>query len=214
MEEGDFIVTPQMAWHDHANPTDQPIIWLDALDAPLIQLLEQIIFENYELPTQPITYTSEQIGLLYGSVRPMAELDTAYYHYRWRDVYPVLQTMVQRNYGLHHFDGYVLEYRNPVSGGPTLPTMQCALHLFKPGQKTDCHRHTSTTIYHVFRGSGSTVIENMRFDWETGDSFVVPLWHAHYHLNRSSIEDAILFSLSDAPVLRALNLYHEAPCTT
>ena len=49
---------------------------------------------------------------------------------------------------------------------------------------------------------------NQRFDWRQGDSFVVPLWYAHRHTNSSS-DEAILFSMSDAPALKALDLYRE-----
>jgi len=36
----------------------------------------------------------------------------------------------------------------------------------------------------------------------------VPVWHAHRHQNSSS-DEAILFSMSDAPALKALGLYRE-----
>jgi gentisate 1,2-dioxygenase len=61
----------------------------------------------------------------------------------------------------------------------------------------------------VFRGTGASEIGKQRFEWEQGDSFVVPLWYDHRHLNRSPSEEAILFSMSDAPVLKALDLYRE-----
>jgi gentisate 1,2-dioxygenase len=32
MHEGDFIITPPWAWHDHGNPSNEPIFWLDGLD--------------------------------------------------------------------------------------------------------------------------------------------------------------------------------------
>jgi gentisate 1,2-dioxygenase len=61
----------------------------------------------------------------------------------------------------------------------------------------------------VFRGTGTTQVGERRFDWEQGDSFVVPLWYDHGHHNRSSSDEAILFSMTDAPVLKALDLYRE-----
>ena len=64
----------------------------------------------------------------------------------------------------------------------------------------------------MFRGKGTTQIGERRFDWERGDSFVVPLWYAHRHSNRSSSEEAILFSMSDTPMLKALDLYREEAC--
>jgi len=63
-------------------------------------------------------------------------------------------------------------------------------------------------MYHVFRGRGTTQIGEQSFEWQQGDTFVVPLWYAHRHMNLSS-DDAILFSMSDAPALKALDLYRE-----
>ena len=40
MHEGDFIITPPMAWHDHGNPGEDPIFWLDGLDIPVVQFLD------------------------------------------------------------------------------------------------------------------------------------------------------------------------------
>jgi gentisate 1,2-dioxygenase len=40
---------------------------------------------------------------------------------------------------------------------------------------------------------------------------VVPLWSWHSHQNRSKDEEAILFSMSDIPVMEALQLYREEP---
>jgi gentisate 1,2-dioxygenase len=64
-------------------------------------------------------------------------------------------------------------------------------------------------LYHAFRGRGTTVIDGQRFDWEKGDSFVVPLWHWHEHANRADGEEAILFSMNDAPMLKPFGLYRE-----
>jgi len=37
---------------------------------------------------------------------------------------------------------------------------------------------------------------------------VVPLWYTHHHTNTAS-DDVILFAVSDAPLLRGLELYRE-----
>src|SRR5499427_9170523 len=34
MFPGDLVLTPNWTWHDHANDTDAPMIWLDGLDTP------------------------------------------------------------------------------------------------------------------------------------------------------------------------------------
>ena len=49
-----------------------------------------------------------------------------------------------------------------------------------------------------------------RFDRSRGDFFVLPPWAWHEHVN-STGEEAILFSIQDAPIMRALSLYREQP---
>lgn len=34
MEEGDFLTNPNWTWHEHVNNSDQPVLWIDALDPP------------------------------------------------------------------------------------------------------------------------------------------------------------------------------------
>jgi gentisate 1,2-dioxygenase len=208
MEEGDLILTPQLSWHDHTNDSGKPIIWLDGLDIPLVQSLQQLLFEPHPEYAQPIEKTSDELTLLSIDTRLAAAPATEFFHYKWGDTHRRLNALVQAA-SPDRFDGYLLEYQNPKTDGPTMPTIQCALSLLRPGQETEAHRHTSTAIYHAFRGRGSSFVGEERFDWEAGDSFVVPLWYPHRHSNRAASEEAILFFMSDAPVLKSLGLYRE-----
>lgn len=212
MEPGDLILTPKLSWHDHSNDAEEPILWLDGLDFPLVQALHQVMQERYSERRQPIEKTSEEVmDQLGASLRHGMPL-TDFFHYKWRDTEKALHALIQSPAARDRFDGYLLEYRNPLTGGPTMTTIQCAVQLLSAGDETEKHRHTSTVIYHVFRGKGATQIGERRFDWEQGDSFVVPLWYDHRHLNRSTSDDAVLFSMSDAPMLKALDLYSEEAC--
>jgi len=209
MEPGDLILTPKLTWHDHSNDSQQPMIWLDGLDFPLITALHQVMQERYSERRQPIEKSSEEVmSRLGSSIRHGLPL-TDFFHYKWRDTEQALHALTADISRRNPCDGYLLEYRNPLTGGPTMTTIECAVQLLSPGDRTKTHRHTSTVIYHAFRGSGITQIGGRSFEWEQGDSFVVPLWHQHCHLNRSASDEAILFSMSDAPVLRALDLYRE-----
>ena len=82
--------------------------------------------------------------------------------------------------------------------------------MIRAGEQTQAHRHTSSVIYHAFRGPGRTITDGEALEWETGDTFVVPLWCSHHHEN-SSTEPSILFSISDRPVMDQLGLYREEP---
>ncbi len=209
MEDGDLILTPRWAWHEHAHEGDEPMIWLDGLDVPFIQSLQVISFESYAERRIPVQHNPYDSGH-YGLARPLTTEETkpsAPLHYRWRDIFPALKRLAEG--APHPYDGFAMEYVNPLTSGSTLPTLSCCIQLLRPGQRTECHRHTSTVLYHVFRGSGTTVINGQAFHWEQGDSFVVPLWHWHEHANRSSSEDAIVFTMNDAPMLKPFGLYRE-----
>jgi gentisate 1,2-dioxygenase len=168
--------------------------------------------ERYSERRQAIERSSEEASEELGASLQHGVPLGDFFHYKWRETEPMLQALAQRPAARDRFDGYLLEYRNPLTRGPTLTTLQCAVQLLRPQDETKTHRHTSTVIYHVFRGLGSTQIGERSFDWEQGDSFVVPLWYDHRHWNRSSSENAILFSMSDAPALKALDLYREEAC--
>ena len=209
MEPGDLILTPKLTWHDHSNESKEPIVWLDGLDFPLVTALHQVMQERYPERRQPIEKSSEEVMSHLGDALRNGVARGEFFHYKWRDTEKTLRELTAAPAARDRFDGYLLQYRNPLTNGPTMTTIQCAVQLLPRADETETHRHTSTVIYHVFRGSGTTQIGERRFDWEQGDSFVVPLWHAHRHLNRSSSDEAILFSMSDAPMLKALDLYRE-----
>ena len=208
MEEGDLILTPQWTWHEHAHEGKEPMVWIDGLDVPFVHSLQVISLEPYREKRFPVKSSSDQ-SPVYGMTRPVAGQETPPppLHYRWRDTYPNLQRLAEGT--PHPFEGAALDYVNPLTGGPTLPTLCCRMQMLRPGIRTKVHRHTSTSIYHAFRGSGTTVINGESFHWEKGDTFVVPLWSWHEHANRSAKEDAILFSMHDEPVLKAFGLYRE-----
>ncbi|MDX3898944.1 MAG: cupin domain-containing protein [Sphingobium sp.] len=47
MAPGDVVLTPQWHWHGHANYSDSPAFWIDFLDVPLVQNLENMFFEHH-----------------------------------------------------------------------------------------------------------------------------------------------------------------------
>ena len=40
MHPGDFILTPSWTSHDHGNPSRTPVVWLDGLDVPIVNLFD------------------------------------------------------------------------------------------------------------------------------------------------------------------------------
>lgn len=210
MAEGDLILTPNWTWHEHHNESEDPIIWLDGLDGPLIQSLNVLFFEDSAMPEQPITrVTGESLSRLGFARAPKhdeAQFRGMPFRYAWPDTYNALKILSETDRDPH--DGTLLRYINPATGGYTYPTMSCEIQLFRPKEITRLHRHTSTSIYHVFKGRGRTAVGERYLEWSKGDSFVIPLWQWHSHQNPFD-EEAILFSINDRPVMETLQLYRE-----
>ncbi|HZU89020.1 MAG TPA: cupin domain-containing protein [Stellaceae bacterium] len=191
MLPGDLILTPNWSWHDHANDTDAPMIWLDGLDTPLVRMLEAGFYEEYHRERQDLDTGADPSPWHY----PMAEMRAA------------LERLAAANSG-DAADGIVLEYADRRTGGPVMPTIACHMQLLRPGEKTRAWRRVCCTNYHVIEGAGYSLVGDRRLDWEDKDVFTVPTWTFCRHVN-SGDRPAFLFSFTDAPVMKALSLYRE-----
>ena len=213
MEPGDLILTPSLAWHGHVNEGEGPIIWLDALDAPLIFALQQMFYEEYPATLQAPSRARDDSLQRYGGgallptwERP-SQSHSPLFSYKWSQTEARLRQLARVDGS--PYDGVALAFTNPFTGGPVLPTLACHIQLLRPGEHTRAHRHTASAIYHVVRGAGVTIVNGEAFTWSQGDVLALPTWAWHEHENRSSTEDAILFSVTDRPMLQALDLYRE-----
>lgn len=214
MESGELMLTPSLTWHDNAHEGATPIIWLDFLDMPLVSMLNSIFFEFYESARHPLTSPAGWSSRRYGAaaLRPRDASIPAHnplLRYPWPETSRALEDAAAT--GADPFDGAILEYVDPRTGGPISPTLSAHISRIEPGQVTASHRHTSTVCYHVRSGTGTTMAGSEEFAWGPGDVLVIPGWHTHCHRNDSASEPAVLFSVSDAPALRALGLHREEP---
>jgi gentisate 1,2-dioxygenase len=219
MTPGDLILTPSWTWHDHTNLTHEPIIWLDGLDSPLAAYFEAAFQELYpEGSKQPISkpdgFGRHKFGAVRATVASGIEKLVPPYTYKWSDTLEALHVLAKS--GEHDlYDGVLLYYVNPLTGGHTMPTITCRIQMLAPGEKTHRHRHTETVICHVVQGKGVTKVtkdsDDKDLEWTTKDCFIVPPWHWHQLHNTSRTEPAILFSMSDRPIFEALGLHREEP---
>ena len=46
MHPGDLILTPSWTFHDHGNPGDSPVVWLDGLDIPIVNFYDSSFAEH------------------------------------------------------------------------------------------------------------------------------------------------------------------------
>jgi len=106
----------------------------------------------------------------------------------------------------HPSHGHKMEFINPATGGPAMPTMGAYIQRLPKGFSGRPYRSTDGTVFSVIEGSGRVELNGTTLEFTARDAFVVPSWRAHaFH----ALEDCVLFSFSDRPVQRALGLWRE-----
>ncbi len=210
MHPGDFIITPSWTFHDHGNPGDTPVVWLDGLDIPMVRFFDAGFREGYPEESQPVTRPEGDALSRYGA--NMMPIDytprsstTPVFCYPYERSRQAPETL-RKNAPPDDCHGVKMQYVNPASGGYPMPTIAAFIQLLPRGFRGLGHRSTDGTVFSVVEGSGRSRIGESVFEWGPRDVFVAPSW---FRVQHEADEDAVLFSFSDRPVLKALDLWRE-----
>lgn len=210
MRRGDFIITPSWTWHDHGNLGDQPVIWLDGLDIPLVRFLDAGFSEKSSSASQVTARPEGDALARYGT--NMLPMD---YAPRPSDptrvfVYPFSRTLeslrvLSRGVPDAHL-GHKLRFVNPATGVSPMPTIGACIQALPGGFETRGLRSTDGTVHVCLEGSGEAEVDGQSFRFAENDVFVVPSWST---LRLRADQSCVLFSFSDRPVQQVLGLWRE-----
>ncbi len=127
------------------------------------------------------------------------------FHFKGANMF---QTLVKlRDQSGSPWEGILVELVNPLNGRPVFPTLTYKAQLLRPQEETQPVRHTASTVYTVMSGHGYTEVNGQRLDWRQNDILVVPANMWRRHVNKSRQADAVLYSLTDEPLLKAIGQY-------
>jgi gentisate 1,2-dioxygenase len=213
MRAGDFVLTPSWTFHDHGNPGSAPVIWLDVLDLPIVNLFDTSFAAHHPDETQPVARKDGDAHARYGAnMLPLeytpprgATSPSPVFNYPYSRSREALQQL-SKNGPADPYHGVKLQYVNPASGGYPLTTIAAFLQLLPKGFGSKPYRSTDSTIYNVVEGKGRSTIGTKTLTWGPRDIFVVPSWQAVSH---EASEEAVLFSASDRAAQKALGLWRE-----
>jgi gentisate 1,2-dioxygenase len=211
MHPGDFILTPSGTFHDHGNPGDEPVMWLDGLDVPIVNLFDTSFSAHLDAGVQPLARSEGDALARYGANMLPVDYESGsqsapVFRYPYERSRAALETL-GRNGPIDAWNGIKLQYVNPATGGYPMPTIAAFLQLLPSGFRGKSSRSTDSTIYCVMEGRGRSQIGAIPFAWSPRDIFVAPSWTAVSH---EADEDAVLFSFSDRAAQKALGLWREA----
>ena len=214
MRRGDFIITPAWTWHDHGNLGDQPVVWLDGLDIPIVRFFDAGFAERSQQQSQQPSRPEGDAQARYGAnmlpldYQPKPADPTRVFVYPFDRTKASLLGISHGEPDAHH--GFKLRYVNPATGASPMPTIGAFAQHLPKGFETQPVRCTDGTVHVCLEGDGEARISGLSgdFTWrfQENDVFVVPSWHA---LQLRADHDALIFSFSDRPVQQALGLWRE-----
>jgi gentisate 1,2-dioxygenase len=214
MRRGDLLLTPGWHFHGHQNVADHPMAWLDGLDIPLVAGTDQGFFEfgpdEVRDKATPDRSRSERLwggpGLTPVSAvgtRPSSPLMA----YRWVHTDAALTAQLEleaEGYaGVMEPGHAAVRFTNPTTGGDALTTMRTEMHRLRAGTASRRYRTSTSSVWQVFSGDGTVVMDGVERRLEHGDVFAVPAW-TEFGLQAET--DLDLFHFSDAPVFEKLHL--------
>jgi len=211
MHPGDFIITPSWTYHDHGNPGNDPVVWMDGLDIRIVQTFAAQFHEVYPEEVQPVSRSEGAASARFGSgLIPLGAAapfgrTSPIFNYPYARSRDALQ-LLSRDQDPDACHGWKMQFINPLTGGHAMPTIAAFIQLLPKGYRTQAYRCTDGTIYSVVEGEGSATIGGQRFEFEPRDTFVVPSWNP---IQIETNSETVLFSFSDRPGQEAMGLWRE-----
>jgi gentisate 1,2-dioxygenase len=195
------------------------------LDLPLVETLNAIHFDhNYaeeengtmvrkkqQSERFPSDYSQRIYG--YGGLMPRftskenrgAGFSSPMFVYRWDMMRELLER--HKDWDGDPYDALTVEYIDPTTGGPVFKTITFFVQMLRPGERTLPQRQTASLLVAPFEGSGYSIVGDQRFDWTQFDTLAIPGGQWFEHVNGSDREPVFLFTASDEPTLKKLDLY-------
>lgn len=204
MSEGDLVITPGWCWHEHEHRGDQPIVWLDVLDASLHRYLGIDSFQPG--PANSVPASAPDSAFASGGIVPVSagtgRSFSPIFRYAWSDAEAALSAAPSERDGTRR-----IKYTNPLSGGPVMTLLDCALIEIPPGSETTALRTTANAVCAVIEGTGMSRVGSETLSWSLRDVFSLP--HGNWFTHRADGGRARLFVVTDREVLRRLDLLKE-----
>ncbi|WP_274585539.1 cupin domain-containing protein [Neisseria leonii] len=208
MARGDLILTPSGMWHEHSHTGDEPVVWLDVLDLPLIYRLEGSWAQEGE--AQTITREADKSFAEYsacgmvpspGFVRGQNRVPML--RYPWHRTHRCLTEMAA-----HSGSSWVqAAYVNPENGRSLFPSIGFGAAMLRAGSAVTLPERTAPCVFHVVGGEGRLNVESAgQAVWRDKDTFCTP-GYSRITLTNTGSEDAFFITADEAPLHEYLGIF-------
>jgi gentisate 1,2-dioxygenase len=211
MSRGDLILTPTGLWHEHGHDGDQPVVWLDVLDLPLVYYMEASYHVNGDrqatlpghgerayargglLPT-PVF---ERVAARRGKAYPMLR-------YPWSDARAALLSLAQDR---PDQTAVQLTYANPETGAHAENILGFYALMLRPGQTLVLPVRSPAMVFHLIEGAASVTVQEQRFVLAEADTCCAPGYTPVTLANVSASQPAFIFIADETPLHQKLGVF-------
>ena len=208
MRRGDLILTPTGLWHEHGHDGDQPVVWLDVLDLPLVYYMEASYHVNGE--PQAVKPGRGDRAYARGGVAPtpvFQRSDKRYpmLHYPWEQARAALASLAADRPDL---DCVQVTYVNPETGEDAENILGFYALMLRPGQTLRLPARSPAQVFHPIEGRAEVSVEgHAPFTMAESDTCCAPGYTAVTLRNPSADQPAFLFVADESPLHRKLGVY-------
>jgi gentisate 1,2-dioxygenase len=207
MSRGDLILTPTGLWHEHGHDGDQPVVWLDVLDLPLVYYMEA----SYHINGQRQDVKPERGDQVYahGGIVPSVDFERAdkpypMLRYPWGEARAALQAVAANQPNLACVQ---ITYTNPETGGPAQNILGFYAQMLRPGQTLTLPARSPAMVFHLIEGAADVQVEDQCFALTEADTCCAPGYTAVSLTNRSATAPAFLFIADETPLHKKLGVF-------
>lgn len=207
MSRGDLILTPTGLWHEHGHDGNEPVVWLDVLDLPLVYYMEA----SYHVDRERQSAKPGRGDRVYahGGVvpTPMFERSSKAYpmlRYPWVETRAALEALAADQPDLETVQ---VTYVNPETGGDVQNILGFYALMLRPGQTLKFPVRSPAMVFHLIKGGAEVRIEDQSFTLAEADTCCAPGYSAVTLRNLRQDKPSFVFMADESPLHRKLGVY-------
>jgi gentisate 1,2-dioxygenase len=207
MSRGDLILTPTGLWHEHGHDGNEPVVWLDVLDLPLVYYMEASYHINGE--RQPVKpgrgdRAYARTGLVPTPVFTRSHKTYPMLRYPWVQARAALVSMAEDQPEL---EAVQVTYVNPETGDDVENILGFYALMLRPGQTLKLPARSPACVFHVIEGSAEVTVEAQHFKLVEADTCCAPGYTPVTLRNLNEKTSAFIFMADESPLHRKLGVY-------
>ncbi len=207
MQRGDLILTPTGLWHEHGHDGNEPVVWLDVLDLPLVYYMEASYHINGR--RQAVKPGAADRQYTRGGVLPTRTLvgERQRYpllRYPWAEVREALLALADETVPN---EAVQVTYVNPNTGEPAENILGFYALMLRPGQSLTLPARSPASVFHVIEGAAQAHIAEHTFALLEADTCCAPGYTPVTLANARADQPSFIFMADEMPLHQKLGVY-------